>query len=69
MYLIGLKNNNIKVVIFEPQINETSFLDNEVINDFSKFSSFSDLIVANRNSSELKEVMHKVYTRDLFGEN
>jgi len=65
----GLKNNNVKVVIFEPQINETSFLDNEVINDFSKFISISDLIVANRNSGELKEVMHKVYTRDLFGEN
>ena len=41
----------------------------EVVRCLSELFDRSDLIVANRYSSELEGVKHKVYTRDLFGEN
>ena len=37
-----------------------------IINDFDEFQKVSDLIVANRVTSQLDEVKHKVYTRDIF---
>ena len=31
-----------------------------------EFKRISDLIIANRYSDEIRDVMHKVYTRDLY---
>ncbi len=36
------------------------------IKDFDEFKELSDIIVANRLSDEIKDVIDKVYTRDLF---
>jgi UDPglucose 6-dehydrogenase len=33
------------------------------------FNSLSDVIVANRLSDDIQDVLKKVYTRDLFGED
>lgn len=59
----------IKVVVYEPSIKENAFFSFSVIADFKLFKSLSDVIVANRNSSDLDDVRLKVFTRDLFGIN
>lgn len=61
-----LGNMSVKVVVFEPDLDVSIYEDFEVIHDFEDFTRQSDIIVANRWSSELLPVAGKVYTRDLF---
>lgn len=62
-----LKANGIKVVVYEPTLREPTFLDSIVEKDLSRFKSECDVIIANRNASELADVSDKLYTRDLMG--
>ena len=62
--LITLKG--IKVIIFEPLVDDDSFLDLEVVKDFEKFSQQSEIILANRIDNVLSSVNDKVFTRDIF---
>ena len=39
------------------------------MSDLEKFKKLSDLIVANRTSSELADAEEKVFTRDIFEDN
>jgi UDPglucose 6-dehydrogenase len=64
-----IKAKGIKVIIYEPTINENDFFNSEVIKDLEKFKKTSDLILANRMADEIKDVNHKVYSRDLFNIN
>ncbi|MFD2305636.1 nucleotide sugar dehydrogenase [Enterococcus termitis] len=57
----------IPVLIYEPTSAEESYLDCEVCDDLDYFKQSSDIIVANRISTDLSDVLEKVYTRDLFG--
>ena len=61
-----IKAKGIKVVIYEPVIEEDNYFNSVVIKDLNEFKKISDLIVANRITGEIKDVLHKVYTRDLF---
>ena len=60
---------NIKVYIYEPTHQENHFLNQEIITDLNEFKNKSDLIIANRNTYELTDVLDKVFSRDIFGEN
>ncbi|WP_260260090.1 nucleotide sugar dehydrogenase [Vibrio intestinalis] len=62
-----LKAKGIKVVVFEPVLEEEHFFHSEVIKDIEKFKAMSDVIVSNRMAEVLEDVAEKVYTRDLFG--
>jgi UDPglucose 6-dehydrogenase len=62
-----LKAKGIKVVVYEPALDESEFFNSTVIKDFEAFTKTSDVIVSNRMVEELSGVAHKVYTRDLFG--
>lgn len=61
-----LAYRNCKIVIFEPTLEVDNFENYEVVHDFNKFKSMSDVIIANRYDSVLDDVESKVYTRDLF---
>lgn len=61
-----IKAKGIEVVVFEPTFHEDEFYNSRVIKDFDEFKKISDVIVANRLSDEIKDVVNKVYTRDLF---
>ena len=61
-----IKAKGIEVVVFEPALEVDDFYNSRVIKDFDEFKRISDVIVANRLSDEIKDVVDKVYTRDLF---
>lgn len=61
-----LKEEKIKIVIYEPTIMTDCFKNLTVIKDLDEFIRISDLIVANRLSDEIKVVKDKVYTRDIY---
>lgn len=61
-----IKAKGIEVVVFEPALHEDEFYNSRVIKDFNEFKKISDVIIANRLSDEIKDVVDKVYTRDLF---
>jgi UDPglucose 6-dehydrogenase len=64
-----IKAKGIKVVIFEPVIKDEKFFNSQVISNLDDFKKMSELIIANRVTDEIKDVMEKVYTRDLFNLN
>lgn len=61
-----IKAKGIEVVVYEPALQEYTFYNSRVINDFEQFKNISDVIVANRLSNDLEDVKEKIYTRDLF---
>ncbi|MDR4890047.1 nucleotide sugar dehydrogenase [Fredinandcohnia sp. QZ13] len=61
-----IKAQGIEVVIYEPAMQEETFYNSRVIEDFEEFKKISDVIVANRLTEDLQDVVDKVYTRDIF---
>ncbi|MBO6651950.1 MAG: nucleotide sugar dehydrogenase [Balneola sp.] len=64
-----IKAKGIEVVVFEPYLKEDEFYHSKVIRDLDAFKKMSDVIVANRMVIEIEDVVDKVYTRDLFGQD
>ena len=62
-----LKAKGIEVVVYEPVLTESHFFGSRVLTDLEDFKRQADVIVANRQTPDLADVVSKVYTRDLFG--
>lgn len=62
-----IKAKGVQVVVYEPVLSDKLFFGSAVVNDLNEFKSSCDVIVANRVTEDLLDVMDKVYTRDLFG--
>lgn len=62
-----LKAKGVKVIVYEPVLEQDDFFGSEVVRDLGRFKRECDVIVANRQTADLDDVSQKVYTRDLFG--
>ena len=64
-----IKARGVEVVVFEPELDKAEFFGSIVLTDLHQFKEEADVIVANRKTESLRDVDHKVFSRDLFGDN
>lgn len=64
--IANLRQSGVEVVIYEPTLAATEFEGMPIIDNLNDFKKKSDVIVANRQSSELADVSEKLYSRDIF---
>lgn len=62
-----LEHYGAQILIYEPAAKTDEHFGHKITKDLAGFKAKSDIIVANRLSEELSDVMDKVNTRDLFG--
>jgi len=64
-----IKAKGIPVIVYEPVLTEPEFYHSKVVNDLTEFKRLSDVIIANRVTDDLLDVVDKVFSRDLFGKD
>ena len=62
-----IKAKGVKVVIYEPSLDEEFFFNSIILKSLNEFKKVSNIILTNRMADELLDVTEKVYTRDLYG--
>ncbi|MFK8243355.1 MULTISPECIES: nucleotide sugar dehydrogenase [unclassified Facklamia] len=64
-----LRAKGIEVIIYEPTLSVDEFEGYRVEPQLANFKEQAQIILANRHSDALADVVDKVYTRDIFNEN
>ena len=62
-----IKAKGIQVIVYEPTLDTGEFFNSRVINDLSVFKNEADVIIANRITADIRDVIPKIFSRDLFG--
>lgn len=62
-----LTEKGCKLIIYEPGLSgKDTFLGCEIENNLERFKNNSFVVLANRVTDEIKDISHKIYTRDFF---
>ena len=62
-----IERRQVPIRIYEPVLEDGSlFYGTPVVNDLERFKRECSVIIANRMDENLEDVIHKVYTRDVF---
>lgn len=64
--IINLIKNGYKVIVYEPNYDNPTYLDATINNDLDSFKKEADIIIANRVDEKLNDVTDKIFTRDIF---
>jgi UDPglucose 6-dehydrogenase len=64
-----IKAKGIKVIVYEPSLDERWFFNSRVEKNLQNFKESADVIIANRFLEELNDVKSKVFSRDIYGED
>lgn len=61
--------SGVRVVVFEPHLNEPELHGADVMRDLDAFKALADVIVTNRVDPGISDVHNKTFTRDIFGKD
>lgn len=64
-----IKAKGVEVIVYEPALKTSEFFNSRVVNDLDKFKQEADVIVANRITNDISDVLEKIYSRDIFGKD
>ncbi len=64
-----IKAKGIEVIVYEPVLKDSEFFNSRVVNDLAQFKKEANVIVANRITDDIQDVVEKIYSRDLFGKD
>ena len=64
--VINMLKDKVNVIIYEPILKEDNFNGCKKINNLEEFKKQSDLIIANRIDENIKDVIDKIYSRDIY---
>jgi len=60
------KNYDVKIIIYEPSIQEQQYNSLAVIEDLELFKEKCDIVVANRIDEGITDIQERVYSRDIY---
>lgn len=61
-----IKAKGVNLIVYEPTLVLDTFFGSPVISDLREFKNQSDIVVANRITDDILDVLDKVYTKDIF---